>query len=277
MNIHVRCDMEGVGGVVSMAQVTPGSPEYIQGQEWFMLELLALIEGLVSAGGVQEVSIYDEHWFGRNIDIRRIPSRVRLFLGKPPYRKDWAGGLDASHDAMILHGLHAMAGTGHVLAHTYEPDFCAIHLNGLLVGEIGVESAIAGDWGVPLGLIIADSAGVEEAQALLPGVRSVITKISHGESSAECFPLIDILHEIKKAGYQLAKDGPCVKPWTHTGEAEMRFTFNDGRYLEVLSEHYKNDFIAGNVLQLTGLSATAIWADYWQRKLFTQKFIANNP
>src|SRR4051812_29902750 len=164
-SFHIRCDMEGVSGVVNLAQVTPNAPEYAQAREWFMAELLGLIEGL-REGGATDVSVYDEHWFGRNIDLARIPSGVRVFVGKPPYRADWAGGLDGSHAGMILHGLHSMDGTGETLAHTYEPDFRAITLNGVSVGEVGMEAAVAGDWDVPLVLVIADSAGAAEARKI---------------------------------------------------------------------------------------------------------------
>lgn len=272
MKFHIRCDMEGVSGIVSMAQVEPGAPEYAEGRAWFMLELQALIEGL-REGGASEVSVYDEHWFGRNVDLRAMPAGVRVFSGKPPYRADWAGGLDASQAGMILHGLHSMAGTGHTLCHTYEPDFAAIHLNGILVGEIGVETAIAGDFGVPLALIIADSAGAEEARRLVPGTDTVVTKISQGCSSAECFPLSDTLAAIRTAGARLARHGTSVPPWRVESPVEMMFSFHDGPYLEALRRHSHKDFAADSVMRLAGPTVTSIWAGYWQRKLQVQNIL----
>src|SRR5271170_6536356 len=211
-SFHIRCDMEGVSGVVSMAQVTPHSPEYAQARAWFMEELLALIDGLTK-GGATNVSVYAEHWFGRNVDLARIPRCVRVLCGKPPYRAEWAGGLDSSHAGLILHGLHSMEGTGHVLCHTYEPDFRSISIDGISVGEIGVEAAVAGDWGVPLALVIADSAGAAEAQALVPGVATVVTKISRSLTGAECYPLADVVTAIRDAGARLAEGPIAAKPF----------------------------------------------------------------
>jgi len=269
MKFHIRCDMEGVSGVVSLAQVQPGAAEYAEARSWFMLELLALVHGLIE-GGANEISVYDEHWFGRNVDIRAMPTGVRVFSGKPPYRADWAGGLDSSHVGMILHGLHSMAGTGETLCHTYEPDFAAIHLNGTLVGEIGLETAVAGDCGVPLALVIADSAGTEEARRLVPGTDTVVTKISRGPFGAECFPLADTVAAIRKAGTRLAHQGTNAQPWRVPGPVEMLFTFNDGPYLTALRRRSPDDFPSDSVLRLAGPTVTSVWADYWQRKLQVQ-------
>lgn len=268
--------MEGVSGIVSLGQVDPAAPGYPEGRAWFMAELSALVDGLAE-GGAGEISIYDEHWNGRNIDLQRIPSGVRVFAGKPPYRDGWAGGLDASCAGMILHGFHSMAGSGHLLCHTYEPDFSAISLNGVRVGEIGVETAIAGDCGVPLALVIADSAGVEEAARLVPGVASVTTKISRGETGAECLALADNLDAIRVAAARLARAGGSSKPWRLAGPVEMLCSFNAGPYLDRLREHAADRFVAANTLRLVGPGVLPVWADYWQRKLRVQQSLKPVP
>ena len=180
----IRCDIEGASGVVSYQQSDPAGSEYAFGQKMFMDDLVALVDSLNSIGA-KEIVIYDEHFYGRNIDISVLPSTVRAICGKPPYRPDWPGGLDSSFTGLILLGFHAKEGTeGALLPHTYESDIKDIRLNGLSVGEIGVEAAIAGDVGVPTVLVIADSAGAEEAEELLPGVFTVSVKEALGESGA---------------------------------------------------------------------------------------------
>lgn len=176
--LMVRCDMEGASGVVSCEQTDPGRPEYDFGRRMFMADLLALLEGLKRAK-VEQVVIYDEHFYGRNIDLSVLPSWAVAICGKPPYRPDWAGGLDPSFDGLILLGFHSKAGTpGGLLNHSYEPDIRDLRLNGVSVGEIGIEAAIAGDYGVPLLGVIGDSAGVAEARDLIPGVQGVVVKES---------------------------------------------------------------------------------------------------
>jgi D-amino peptidase len=270
---HIRCDMEGVSGVVSMDQVTPSAPEYSQARTWFMAEVLALLEGL-SKGGATDISVYDEHWFGRNVDLAQVPPGVRVFCGKPPYRADWAGGLDAGTDGLILHGLHAMAGTGHVLSHTYEPEFRAIHLNGRLVGEIGMETAIAGDWSVPLVLIIADSAGVAEARQLVPDVMSVATKISQSSTGAECHALVDTCTAIRAAARQIAAGLPPAEPWRLGPTVTLQCTFHPGPSLDALRGIASAQFVAPDTIVLKGPTATSVWADYWLLKLAAQARLA---
>ncbi|MDR2675171.1 MAG: M55 family metallopeptidase [Opitutaceae bacterium] len=265
---HIRCDMEGVAGVVGMPQVTPGDPEYPQAREWFMQELLALVEGLL-AGGAGDVSIFDEHWFGRNIDIARLPRGVRACCGKPPYRTDWAGGLDANCDGLILQGFHSMEGAGRLLSHTYEPDFKAIYINGKLVGEIGMETAIAGDFGVPLVMVAADSAGTAEARELVPGVVTVDTKISQAPFGAECHALPDVLDRIHAAAVAVAREIPPAAPWK-TGPVGLVCVFKPGAYLDKLRKLFPGLFIADDTVQINAPSVTAAWADYWQAKLKVQ-------
>jgi D-amino peptidase len=266
---HIRCDLEGVSGVVNLAQVDPSSGEYPEARRAFMAELLALIEGL-QEGGAEAVSVYDEHWFGRNVDLSQMPSGVTVHCGKPPYRADWPGGLVAADRGMILHGLHSMAGTGQVLCHTYEPDFRAITLNGRLVGEIGMETAIAGDWGVPLVMIVADSAGAAEAAELVPGVESVVTKVSCSATGAACLPLGQVTAKIRAAALQLAGRPAKMQPLRVPAPVKLRCSFHPGKYLSALRRRARSQFVAADTLELTGATATAVWADYWQLKLAAQ-------
>lgn len=260
--------MEGVAGIVGMPQVTPGNPEYAQGREWFMQELLALVGGLLD-GGAGDISIYDEHWFGRNIDISRLPRGVRAFCGKPPYRADWPGGLDKNCDGLIMQGFHSMEGAGHPLSHTYEPDFKAIYINGKLVGEIGMETAIAGDFDVPLVMVTADSAGTEEARALVPGVVTVDTKISRAGTGGECFALADVVENIRAAAVALAKLPPATVPW-RLGSVELVCVFKPGAYLDELRRQSAGLFISEDSIRISASTATAAWAEYWQTKLKVQ-------
>ncbi|HEX2949030.1 MAG TPA: M55 family metallopeptidase, partial [Armatimonadota bacterium] len=63
----IRCDIEGVSGVVSYRQTEPGNSEYEFGLRMFRSDLCACIDGLLD-GGADEIVIYDEHYYGRNID-----------------------------------------------------------------------------------------------------------------------------------------------------------------------------------------------------------------
>lgn len=266
----VRCDIEGVSGVVSFDQAEPGKPEYAFGREMFMADLLALVEGL-KAGGADEVVIYDEHYYGRNVDLARLPDCARAICGKPAYRPDWAGGLDESFDGLILLGFHSKAHTpGGLLAHTYELDIRDLLLNGVSVGEIGMEAAIAGDFRVPTLMVTADSAGAAEAQALLPGVVAVVVKEAITQSAAVCYPLSVTTAKIRSAAAGIVKNPRRVGPYNVGDEVTLEIQLNVGAYLDAVREAFSNEMTGDDTLVVRGRSATEVWAHYWERKLRCQ-------
>jgi D-amino peptidase len=183
MKFMIRCDVEGVTGVTTYQQAE-GSQF---GRAMLMNDLNACIEGLLATGD-HEIVIYDEHTDGRNVDLTELPECVSVICGKPPYRADW-GGIDSSYDAMIMVGFHARSGVaGALLPHSYSRKNLNIRLNGTVVGEIGMEAAIAGDFGVPLWLVTGDSAGMAEAEQMIENVRTVTVKEAMGEFTAKCLP-----------------------------------------------------------------------------------------
>ena len=261
----IRCDIEGVSGVVSYEQAEPGRPEYAFGQRMFMSDLLALIDGL-NDGGADEIVAYDEHFYGRNIDLDQLPENVTAICGKPPYRADWAGGLDSSFAGLILLGFHSKRGTGELLHHSYEPDIADLLLNGTSVGEIGMEVAIAGDFGVPLVMITADSAGVQEAEALVPGVAGVSVKESLWHSGGACHSPWKTAKAITEAAKRLVENPPPVRPWQIRDPA-LKVVFAPGPYHDLFKKLYR----CGDFCLITGATVTECWAKYWQMKLAVQE------
>lgn len=267
----IRCDMEGVSGVVSYEQVEPGKPEYYFGKKMLMADLIAVIEGL-NEGKTDEIVIYDEHYYGRNIDLDVLPENVAVICGKPPYRKNWAGGLDETFTGLILLGFHSKYGTSRgLLNHSYELDIKNIILNGISVGEIGMETAIAGDYNVPLLMIVGDSAGIDEAKQLVKGVEGVIVKEALSEREGLCYPIIKTSSMIHKKAGEIAKNKQYVKSYSLGNKITMQIEFNEGYYLSTFYQIYKDKMDNRNIIMLEGKSVTEIWSKYWSMKLNTQK------
>jgi len=267
----IRADIEGVSGVVSYDQAEPGKPEYAYGQRMFMADLLACVEGLL-AGGADDVVIYDEHYCGRNIEMDKLPSQVSAICGKPPYKADWPGGLDPSFSGAILLGFHSKFGTpGGLLHHSYELDIRDLRLNDVSVGEIGMEAAIAGDWGVPVLLVTGDSAGVAEAEALLPGVRTVTVKDSLSEIGGRCYPLACTSRNIRTAAQGIVTSPPAVVPYCTGNPVTLEVELNDGLYLDAVHRTLGADMTEARTLLFRGPTATSVWAGYWQTKLRCQR------
>jgi len=179
MKIFILADAEGVSGVVSMEhQSKPGSIGYAETRSLLMSDLNAAVEGAQSAGA-KEIVVYDMHYFGLNVITGDLHPAASVVLGKPPKVKPPVG-MDESFDALMLVGNHTMAEAGGILPHTYTLDMRALRLNGVLMGEIGLEAAIAGVHGVPLAFLSGDDAAIGEAKSLLGDVEGACVKYADG-------------------------------------------------------------------------------------------------
>lgn len=268
--IMVRTDMEGVSGVVNYSQVTPGASEYAFGQDMFMNDLLALIDG-IQASDVEEVVLFDEHASGRNTRMEELPNFVSSINGKPLYTPDWAGGIDSSFDAMMMLGLHGKTDAiGGTLPHTYGNDILDIRLNGISVGEIGMEAALAGDCGVPTLLIIADSVGATEAETLIPGIHTVITKESLGETAAHCFSPSLVARRIREGAIASIRDIKNIKPYVVKSPVRLEVTLRDNNVRQQLRAIAPDAFITDDVVRIDAETTTIAWGNYlhldWQAR-----------
>ena len=74
-----------------------------------------------------------------------------------------------------------------VLAHSYSHKMVEyVEVNGLRVGEIGMEAAEAGVYGFPTVMVSGDEAACREAQALLGDIEIAPVKKGYGVHWAEC-------------------------------------------------------------------------------------------
>ncbi|HTS88795.1 MAG TPA: M55 family metallopeptidase [Gemmatimonadales bacterium] len=180
MRIYLSVDMEGITGVVHEDQTNPVDPrcagEYARFRRLMTAEANAAVEGAV-AGGATRILVNDSHWTMRNLLAEELHPAAELLSGGP---KTWSmmEGISEGWDAAILIGYHAKAGTANaILDHTYTDRILDVRLNGQSVGELGINAALAGSFGVPIALVSGDQALAREAQDLLGGaVRTVAVK-----------------------------------------------------------------------------------------------------
>src|SRR5512143_1801552 len=188
MRVYLSIDMEGIAGVVHEDQTNPVDPrcasEYARFRRLMTLEANAAIEGAL-AGGATRVLVNDSHWTMRNLLAEELHPGAELLSGGP---KTWSmmEGIDRGWDLAALVGYHARAGTARaILDHTYTDRILDVRLNGVSVGEIGINAALAGAFGVPVVLVSGDAATAAEARALLgDSVRTVVVKEAVSRDSA---------------------------------------------------------------------------------------------
>lgn len=174
MKLYISFDMEGISGVVDWDQATGAGRDYEIGVGLTLDEINAAIDGAV-AGGATEIIVNDSHWKMRNIDPSDLHGSASYISGshKPMYMMQ---GLDESFDMVFFVGYHgAISGESSVLSHTYNPSvFYKVELNGVEVGESGINALVASAHGVPIGLVTGDSITKEQAKAVIPAEMVVV-------------------------------------------------------------------------------------------------------
>jgi len=109
-------------------------------------------------------------------------------------------GVDGSFDAAFLISYHARAGTdAAIMNHTLLGSIHNFWINGVLVGEGGISSAIAGHFGVPLALVSGDDKVAKEMKELLGDVETAVTKYAVDRYTARCLTPEETGARIKQA------------------------------------------------------------------------------
>ncbi|GAB3577593.1 M55 family metallopeptidase [Leifsonia lichenia] len=185
MKVWISFDMEGVAGIVDWDQCRPGSgPSYALGCDLLQDEVNAAITGAI-AGGATEIVLNDSHSRMANLDPRKIAGGAKYLSGrhKPRYMMQ---GLDDTFDAIFFVGYHgSISGRPSTLSHTYNPEvFTRAAVNGVEVGESGINALVAEHYGVPIAFLSGDAVVQEETRPFAPDAVTVTTKESITRFSA---------------------------------------------------------------------------------------------
>jgi len=186
MKILIATDMEGITGVTTWDQVTPGHAEYTRFRRLMTQDVNAAIRGIMEAGA-DEVIVADGHWNGSNILVEELDSRARLNTGSPsPF--SMMQGIDESVDGVMFIGYHARNGTPNaILDHTWSSKTVAnIWLNDILTGEYGLNASLAGHFGVPVIMVSGDQTACAQIVDLLGDMETAVVKQATGRYAGEC-------------------------------------------------------------------------------------------
>lgn len=177
--LYILCDLEGASQI-SPANKTAmhyGSALWQQEGRGFITSDLKAVCEAANEFGIDEIIINDDHDSGHkkpNVLVQELPRNVRMV--KRPHmpgtpRKMVRGELCG----IIIVGQHAMYGGGGFAPHTIQsPPIEAVTINGIKVGEIGLELALFMD--AKLLAIVGDEAAAKEARVLCPHVVTIPVK-----------------------------------------------------------------------------------------------------
>ncbi|MBL4836552.1 MAG: M55 family metallopeptidase, partial [Kordiimonadaceae bacterium] len=229
MKIFISADIEGVTGIVHRDQIFPGEANYAQGCRLMTQDINAAIEGALSAEPSAKFLVCDGHGTMRNILLEQLNPAAQLVVG--PANRDnkplcQSEGVDDSFDMAFLVGYHSQAGTpGGVLSHTLlSLHVCNFRINGDIVGEAAINTAICGSFQVPVTMISGNSEVLPEATATMPGgFTFATTKKSIGYTAAICKSLPESHAEIKTAAHDAVLNfwENAVSPLTYQGQVTM--------------------------------------------------------
>ena len=164
LKVFISVDMEGIAGVVHGDQTSSSGNDYNLARRWMTEEVNAAIRGAIEAEAT-EILVNDSHGSMRNVIASELNPAARLITGSPK-PLSMMEGIDDTFDAVIFIGYHAHAGTKDgVLDHTYSGSrIASIKVNGIELGETGLNALIAGWYNVPVVLVAGDSTVCSQAQ-----------------------------------------------------------------------------------------------------------------
>jgi len=257
MRFLIMTDIEGVTGVTTYAQAENSQ----LGRDMLMHDLLAVIAG-IRKDAHHDIVVYDMHTDGRNVDLTQLPDDVQLIVGKPINGQRYKG-VGGDFDGLFMVGLHAMSREpGAMLAHSYLKEYDAISINGELVGEIGVERALAGEQGFPLVFVSGDDKGCEEARKLDASIVTAAVKTSLGEDQALCMPPAHTGKLLMEAAERAVKAAENIQPKQTALPVELLIRFSDCGYLTVMKQLHPAQFINENTVKLAGDNLLECWSEY---------------
>ncbi|MCC6988560.1 MAG: M55 family metallopeptidase [Acidobacteria bacterium] len=231
--VYISVDMEGISGINGDDQTSGGQAEYARGRKLMVEDANAAIRGAF-AGGATEVVVNDSHGSQRNLLPEDLDPRARL-ISHSFKRHGMVEGLDETFDSILFIGYHARAGAPRGLfAHTGSGVVRDLQLNGVAVGEGGINAAMAAWYGVAVALVTGDDTAVEEVKALVPGVKGVTVKRAINTRAVEMLPLAEARRLIeagaKDAVAAAKKPAPVRK-----GPYRVTMQFRDVTIPEVMS------------------------------------------
>jgi len=198
VRIFISVDMEGISGVEKVEEVFLGLPAYSTFRQVMAGDVNAAVQGALDAGA-SDVVVSDSHGYMCNIRKKDIHHKAHLKSGM---KRDLCQfkGFNTLFDAAFFIGYHSKAGTlDGILSHTWIPAFQDVRINGLSVGEYGLNGFLAGSMGVPVILLTGDDKTVEQARTVLGDIEYVAVKKSLGYFEGEHLPLSESHARIREA------------------------------------------------------------------------------
>ena len=236
MKVLISVDMEGISGVATRRETATGWPQgaakgndYERARVWMTADANAAIQGACDAGAT-EVVVVDAHDGMLNLIWEQLDPRAELIRGYENRRNGMVEGIDDRCDTLFFVGYHARAADGRgVLSHTFNgPDtLWDVRLNGQPASEARFNASVAGQYGVPVGLITGDDVICAETCSWLPHVETAVVKYAIERYTARCLPQTVAHERIRTAACRAVQRIGEMAPYTLPTPLELEMVLND--------------------------------------------------
>jgi D-amino peptidase len=252
--VFITNDMEGTTGVVDWNQVGGNDGEYEKYRKLMVGDLNAAIEGALAAGA-EEITVSDSHGRMRNLHPWEVNEAATLIRGSPkPF--GMMAGISDEFDAALFVGYHARRGTPNaILCHTNTLGVMAVYVNGIELGEFGLNATLAGWHGVPAVSITGDAAVAAEARGLVPRIHTAVVKWGIGRYAAKCISPEKTSPLIKKTVTEALANYRSIEPLTVKPPVEFKVELVSATSADAAS-------VLPYVERLDGRTVAAVFDDY---------------
>jgi D-amino peptidase len=203
--VFISADMEGISGISSPDQLSATGAEYGRSRKMMADDVNAAIRGARRAGA-HTIVVNDSHGSMRNLRLEDLDPQVSL-ISHSFKRSGMMEGLDESFDAVIFIGYHAKAGNpGGLFAHTGSGVVRDVRVNGVSLGEGGLNTTVAAWFGVPVALVTGDDVAVKQVAEVATTARTVAVKRAINPRAVELRPFKAVHDEIEEAAFTGVRD-----------------------------------------------------------------------
>jgi D-amino peptidase len=195
LRIIINFDLEGVTGVVLETEQTGRTKQfYEQSRALSTGDINAVARGAVAAGA-DEVYLIDSHaGWGQNLIFEDLEEEIRYLNGR-----------SASRPLSVMSEVYESCDA--------LPPINVLRVNGVPMGEIGMNAAIAGYFGVPIGFLSGCDKAVEEAKAHFGDIEAVEVKKGLGRTSAILIPPSISSRLLEEGAFRAVKRLKDFKPF----------------------------------------------------------------
>ena len=223
MKVYLMTDLEGVAGVYTWENRKDESLENherrCRQRRWFAHEVNAAADGFF-ASGASQVIVNDGHGAGYTIDLDELDPRIEIIHGQQ--RPFWLAHIEQCDVTGIVGG-HAKAGTAEgCLCHTMSDTVRGFWVNGVSLGEMGLQALIAGHYGIPFVFVTGDYWACKEMEELCPGCVTVAVKRGLSLFCARTHAPAKACELIRAGAHKALAAAEKVKPFTLEGPLLFR-------------------------------------------------------